>query len=349
MLQTRRLIPADGFKAFLNGVPIDEPNASPPAALRWHRGVNGWMETRIRSLAENLRVGRNVLAVHSAWANRNPRDMMFSVALSGREVRPMDTQERVYFDYPTPEKINGHGISELAGKPLVSVPGGVFSAPLRVALSLPEGELGQIYFSVDGSFPDESSNVYREPILISGSTHLRARCYYSQKNPGLVSSEIYSLFDRGNDGRARLASKPEISTRAGVKLRGSSTRDRAKKAFRIETRDEFGDDKNVSLLGMPAGADWILYGPYNYDQSLIRNSLVYELSNQMGRYAVRTRFVEAFVLSDDDSDSVSLTDYVGLYVLMGKIGRSSERLRLKRPGRGGEEDALSWGGVFSQD
>ena len=37
-----------------------------------------------------------------------------------------------------------------------------------------------------------------------------------------------------------------------------------------------------------------LYGPYS-DKSLIRNKLIYEISNSIGMYASRTRYVELFI------------------------------------------------------
>jgi hypothetical protein len=60
----------------------------------------------------------------------------------------------------------------------------------------------------------------------------------------------------------------------------------------MEIQDIFGNDRDVSLLKMPEDSDWILYAPYNFDRALMRNAFVYELSNQLGRYAVRTRFCE---------------------------------------------------------
>ncbi len=35
---------------------------------------------------------------------------------------------------------------------------------------------------------------------------------------------------------------------------------------------------------MPSEADWIFYGPGPYDRALINNPLIYDLSDQIGRY-----------------------------------------------------------------
>jgi len=103
----------------------------------------------------------------------------------------------------------------------------------------------------------------------------------------------------------------------GIEIRGSSSQAYPKKQYGVETRDETGEDLNVSLLGMPEENDWILYAPYS-DKSLMRNVLAYELARRMGRYASRTRFVEV-VLNGD---------YLGVYVLMEKIKRDRERVAI---------------------
>ncbi len=100
-----------------------------------------------------------------------------------------------------------------------------------------------------------------------------------------------------------------------IELRGSSSSWYPKQQYRFETQDSLGENLNVSLMGLPEENDWIFYGPFD-DQSLIRNVFAYQLSNDMGRYASRTRFCE-IVLNND---------YCGLYVLMEKIKRDNNRI-----------------------
>jgi hypothetical protein len=102
-----------------------------------------------------------------------------------------------------------------------------------------------------------------------------------------------------------------------IELRGSASLSYPKKQYRFETQDASRNNLNVSLMGMTSENDWILYGPYD-DQSLIRNVLAYKLSNEIGRYASRTRFCE-LVLNND---------YRGLYVLMEKIKRDKNRVAI---------------------
>ena len=70
----------------------------------------------------------------------------------------------------------------------------------------------------------------------------------------------------------------------GIEIRGSSSQFFDKKSYGFETWDENNEDLNVPLAGFPKEEDWILYGPYS-DKSLVRNVLIYKLSNLMNRYA----------------------------------------------------------------
>ena len=144
-------------------------------------------------------------------------------------------------------------------------------------------------------------------------------------NPARVSSVV---IDTGEQGRAKITDPPDFSGRGGLKRRGSSTAGVAKPSYAFELWDENNRDKDVSILGMPADSDWILYAPFTFDRVLISNAFMYDLSNQIGRYAVRTRFVEMYLNTNDDT--VSASDYVGLYIFMEKIKRGEERVNVEK-------------------
>ncbi|MDZ7319818.1 MAG: CotH kinase family protein [candidate division KSB1 bacterium] len=124
-----------------------------------------------------------------------------------------------------------------------------------------------------------------------------------------------------------------------IELRGSASLTYPKKQYRFETQDDQRNNLNVSLMGLPEENDWILYGPYD-DQSLIRNVLAYTLSNDIGRYACRTRFCE-LVLNND---------YRGVYVLMEKIKRDKNRVNIsKLDSLDKTGDAVTGGYIFKFD
>ena len=104
-----------------------------------------------------------------------------------------------------------------------------------------------------------------------------------------------------------------------IERRGNSSQWNDKTPYRFETVDNIGENNNVELLGMPEENDWVLYAPWQ-DKSLIRNALAYQLSNEIGRYASKCRFVELY-LNDE---------YQGIYVLMEKIKRDENRVNISK-------------------
>ena len=120
----------------------------------------------------------------------------------------------------------------------------------------------------------------------------------------------------------------------GIEIRGSSSQYFPKKSYGFETWDESGEDLDVSLAGYPEEEDWILYGPFS-DKSLIRNVLIYRLSNLVGRYATKTSFYNLQI------NGV----FLGLYVLMEKIKRDKNRVNISK----NRSDDISGGYIIKID
>lgn len=117
--------------------------------------------------------------------------------------------------------------------------------------------------------------------------------------------ELNNLTDPFND----------YSGAIGIEIRGQSTQMFPKKSYAFETRDNSGENLEVSLLGMPMENDWILYAPYT-DKSMLRNVVTFEMGHKMGEYCTRTIYCE-LVLNND---------YKGVYVLMEKIKKDENRV-----------------------
>ena len=105
----------------------------------------------------------------------------------------------------------------------------------------------------------------------------------------------------------------------GIEFRGETSQWFEKKSYGFETWDREYNDADYNLAGLPEEEDWILYGPYS-DKSLIRNKLIYEISNSIGMYASRTRYVELFINEK----------YQGLYILMEKLKRDKNRINISK-------------------
>ncbi len=106
---------------------------------------------------------------------------------------------------------------------------------------------------------------------------------------------------------------------ANIEIRGNSSQGFPKKSYGFETIDSLGEKLNVTLLGLPEENDWVLYAPYS-DKSLIRNSLIFQLSGAMGNYAPRTKFCELFLNNN----------YQGVYVLTEKIKQDKNRVDIAK-------------------
>ena len=125
----------------------------------------------------------------------------------------------------------------------------------------------------------------------------------------------------------------------GIEIRGESSQNFDKKSYGLETWDEQYNDIDVPLLGLPEEEDWILYGPFS-DKSLLRNKLIYELSNQMGRYAAKTEFVELTINYD----------YKGLYIFMEKLKRDKNRINISKLEEGDiDQESISGGYIIKID
>lgn len=169
------------------------------------------------------------------------------------------------------------------------------------------------------------------------------------------------------DGGSKFSIDETGSGPAELSVRGNSSFDFPKKSYRLELQDTAGKDRKASLLDLPADSDWVLYGSVT-DRTFTRNLLGHELWRSTGRYAVRWRFVEVFVLTNalpdrikpdrlsaalpyvlkalettnsaagstvfsnaNDRMAIRFSEgYVGLYVLMEKIKRGKERLNIAR-------------------
>lgn len=311
-----------------------------------------------------LNAGQNVLAFQVLNNGLNSSDLLLSPLLAASTI-PIGDPVPGYFVLPTPREVNGNSTAPLAGGVVLSPPGRTFTDSVTVTLSeLTPAPGAQIRYTLDGSEPAETAALYTGPLTITANSYLRARVFEVGKEPGPVTGAAYHRLEAdvvnfssnlpvfiidnfaGGSfpqdpliptvmsiyepvaGRASLTNAPHLMTRAGMKRRGSSTAGQPKPNLAVTAWDELDRNRDVAPLGFPAEADWVLYAPLGFDPSLMHNPLIFELSNQAGRYATRTRFVEVFINSG--GSAISQSDYVGVYVFMEKINRDGDRVAVER-------------------
>ena len=260
---------------------------------------------------------------------------------------------------------------------------GVFFGTEEVTVS---GE-GRLRYTLDGSVPTSAAQLVEGPLTLDRSTLIRVGIEvdgrvdevttgaFIQLDPSLqqrTSNLPMMVVDAFGDERIDDVERPrqfrpvagvafEVDTnsqesaltdipsfvgRGGLHIRGNSTAEYEKKQYSFETWDEADEDIDVSLLGLPAESDWVLHAPFA-DKTLMRNHLMYRWSNRIGRYAARTRFVELFLNKDDEI--VDAGDYVGVYVLMEKVKRGSQRVDVEsQPKEENAEQDISGGYILEK-
>lgn len=181
------------------------------------------------------------------------------------------------------------------------------------------------YLMIDGALTSFSSDI---PVMVIDNFDQGPLGDFDRMTVDPFKLSVVAVFDKGADGRSRFTEMPAVYSRGGARVRGTSSSTFPKQGFAVEFWDEQNQDKDAAILDMPADSDWVLYAPYYFDRALVRNAFIYELSNQTGSYAPRTRFVELFINTDDGL--LDNSDYMGVYVLMEKIKRGSDRVDIEK-------------------
>jgi len=360
---TLRMKYDDGYIAYLNGTELASAHApgvpaynSAATAAHPNSQAVVYEDIDVTAHRDAFQMGTNVLAIHGLNAGAADDDFLIQPALlANSEASPPR-----FFGNATPGAENDPSLGAPTAAVSFSRPSGLFTqSSIQVALSV-ESPGAVIHYTLGGSLPTESSPVYTTPLNISATTQVRARAYETGFPAGETRSESYvklasdqlgyqadlpvlvidtfgsgvpsnslaacfiGLFDRQEDGWTDFTADMDLATRAGIKTRGSST---SGESFAFEAWDEQNEDKDIALLGLPEESDFILYRS-RYDKSMMNNSLMFELSNQVGQYAVRTRFVNVYL--NTGTDGVSGADHDGVYVLMEKIKRGPDRVDVEK-------------------
>lgn len=263
-----------------------------------------------------------------------------------------------------------------------SVPSGVYTNKVTVSVSA-EPPAASIHYTIDGTEPSTRSPLFARAIEVTNSLVLKARAFDGAKSSRTVAA-TYTLLDESllsfdsnlplviinsfgreigigpperaeasvriiesKGGRTKLDGAAALDSRTLVNLRGHTSLRYPKRSYRLKLCDAQGHPAKASVLGLPKDADWILYAPYS-DKTMIRDVLAYEISNQMGQYAPRTRYVEVFV--NKLGGKLALKHYMGVFVLEEKIERGKGRVAVASLGpQDNEEPAISGGYILKKD
>ena len=206
-----------------------------------------------------------------------------------------EADSKVTFD------ISAYKSSLVTGENLLAIQGLNVSVTSSDFLILPELELSDTQF---GGFTSTTL-----PLILINTYGL------SIPDEPKIKAEMKII----NNGTGQVNTPLDVPTDyngiVGIEIRGGFSMTFPQKSFGIETRDEQGENNNVSLLGMPAENDWALITNYN-EKSFVRTTLAFDLFREMGHYTPRARLCEVLV------NSV----YQGIYVFTEKIKRDNNRV-----------------------
>ncbi|MCH8557137.1 MAG: CotH kinase family protein [Balneolia bacterium] len=288
-----------------------------------------------------------------------------------------------FFDTPTPGSANSESENPpMLGQPEFSVEGRTYSNPFE--LTLTANAEAQIYYTLDGSVPHQgTAQLYSGPITVSGTHIIRAKAFKDGFTPSPPASQIFnrlsssvqdfssdlplmiinsygqpiideerrtasiSIIEPHESGRTPLLAEEMFTSRMEIDLRGSSSLDFPKNNMGFHLWDEFDGNRNESLLGLPSEHNWTLHGPYA-DYTLMRNVVSYQLSEDMGWYAPRTRYVELFL--HQGNGEINNSHYHGVYVLVERIKWDNNRVDIEKlTPEDNQEPEISGGYIIKKD
>ena len=140
---------------------------------------------------------------------------------------------------------------------------------------------------------------------------------------------VWAIFDPSDtDGQAAIMNPPQMQSRIGIRGRGAFSTTWRQKGYSVEAwQDDSDEERKVAPLDFPEHSDWVLYFPdpdQNKDPTLMHNTFMYELSKLAGRYACRFRWMDVFI--NENGGDLALADRRGVYALLEKVSRGSDRL-----------------------
>lgn len=131
--------------------------------------------------------------------------------------------------------------------------------------------------------------------------------YSTAEDGGMTITAQVTVVDN-EDRNNHPSDEPDFTTLSEFRIRGHSSRRFPKLPYLLNFTDDSGANRNLSVMGMDAHHEWVLYGPI-LDKSLVRNYMWYNISGEIMEYAPNCRFCE-LILNDS---------YEGLYLMVESI------------------------------
>ena len=221
------------------------------------------------------------------------------------------------------------GVAHSAAEPSAVSP--EYSSPLRIDQSV---LVRAAVFSADGSARGPVTEAYYPRLGASLSSFSSALPVFvidswgagTLAKDGIDHPSWMFGYDAPGVAQPTFTAAPDLVSRLTTTVRGTSSAEFPKKGYNVKFTDDAAKKREQSLFDFPAHEKWALVGPWAYNLTYINNPFVYTLSNQMGRWAPRTRIVELFF--NGNGGDVDAGDYAGIYVVTDRVEFSPERVAL---------------------
>ena len=216
---------------------------------------------------------------------------IYDVPYQGSVGRAEDKSGIWYFTNPTPGSENGTGVGSISPTPVVLTVQGVYNGVESVSVEL-SGE-GEIYYTLDGSFPSQNDKRYTGPLKLTSTTVVRFASFCDGKLPSDVVTASYIINENHTMPVVSIAVEPSefsgdngiyknykedreirgsfsvfedggsVTLDCGVKMYGHTALQLPKKNLKVNFRGKYGPD----VLSYPVfGED----GPEIFDSLCLR-------------------------------------------------------------------------------
>jgi hypothetical protein len=308
------------------GLPVTSSGFGPPAFLR--AATPG----QPNSAAAAARVSETVGFSHPAGPFRTTFGLQLTGASGDQKIR--------YVVVPA-------GAAATALEPTATSP--EYALPITIDQSM---LVRAAIFSADGSARGPITDAYYArlaPALFSFTSQLPVLVIDSLGAGTLIKDELdhpswlFSYPARGST-QPVFGASPDLVSPLTTSVRGSSSADFPKKGYNVKFTDPAGDKRAQTLFDLSAHEKWAFVAPWSFDLTYINNAFVYSLSNQIGRWAPRTRLVEVFF--NGNGGDVDAADYAGIYVITDRVEIAENRVDLHELNKSDVSGAAVTGGYI---
>ena len=136
-----------------------------------------------------------------------------------------DANQWSFFSPPSPGAVNdSHGSVEVTPQPVFSIPGGLYQG--TQVLLFENAEQIDIYYSLDGTPPDDNALPYQAPIVLDATTAVRAIGYAGGSAPSDVVTHTYFIDEPVNLPFISIVTDPDnfFSDERGIYVTGTNGR-----------------------------------------------------------------------------------------------------------------------------